>query len=209
MACMKTALMLLPLLLVPGRLLSQSAPVPQPFPGAGTPGPVSAPAARPAEPASSGRTAERPPASAAAPAPRQTPQPPPAAPASSTQPAQPAGPALPGGVPLYPTAEYIATYEAGAGQQFILYGSNLPFAEIVAYYRTVLKTGGNEVFRAPMPPTHQFTLGRYNEERMAFPPSVVVKDYTWNSSPGYLHVVGTTEKRYKTSIQIVAPGPNP
>jgi hypothetical protein len=114
---------------------------------------------------------------------------------------------LAAGVPVYPTAEHIGTFDAGAGQQFVLYGSNLPYAEVVSYYRTVLKNGGNEVFRAPMPPTHQFNLGRFNEERMAFPPSVVVKDYTWNNSPGYLHVVGTTEKRYKTIIQIVAPGP--
>jgi hypothetical protein len=41
---------------------------------------------------------------------------------------------------------------------------------------------------------------------MSFPPSVVVKDYTWNGSDGYLHVSGTTETRYKTVIQIVPPG---
>jgi len=40
---------------------------------------------------------------------------------------------------------------------------------------------------------------------MAYPPSVVVKDYTWNGSTGYLHVVGTTGTRYKTIIQIVPP----
>ena len=38
---------------------------------------------------------------------------------------------------------------------------------------------------------------------MAYPPSVVVKDYTWNASEGYLHVSGTTSTRYKTIIQIV------
>jgi hypothetical protein len=139
------------------------------------------------------------------------PQPFPGAPAPAAQttaakPA-PAAPVAPAGVPLYPTAEYIGTFEAGQGQQFVLYGTNLPYSEIVAYYRTALKNGGNEVYRAPMPPTHQFTIGRYNEERMAFPPSVVIKDYTWNNSPGYLHVDGTTEKRFKTIIQIVAPGP--
>ena len=50
---------------------------------------------------------------------------------------------------------------------------------------------------------HQFDLGRYQEESMAYPPSVVVKDYAWNESPGYLVVKGTTEKRFKTIIQIV------
>ena len=49
----------------------------------------------------------------------------------------------------------------------------------------------------------QFDLGRFDDDTMAFPPSVVVKDYTWNNSPGYLHVAGTTEKRYQTIIQIV------
>ncbi len=40
---------------------------------------------------------------------------------------------------------------------------------------------------------------------MAYPPSVVVKDYTWNGSAGYLAVKGTTSKRYKTIIQVVPP----
>jgi len=50
---------------------------------------------------------------------------------------------------------------------------------------------------------HQFDLGRYQDETMAYPPSVVIKDYTWNGSEGYLHVSGATSKRYKTIIQIV------
>jgi hypothetical protein len=40
---------------------------------------------------------------------------------------------------------------------------------------------------------------------MAFPPSVVVKDYTWNGGQGFLAVSGTTERRYRTIIQIVPP----
>ena len=61
------------------------------------------------------------------------------------------------------------------------------------------------LFQAPL--MHQFDIGRYQEDTMAYPPSVVVKDYTWNNSPGYLFVAGTSEKRYKTIIQVVAPGP--
>jgi hypothetical protein len=156
-------------------------PVPQPFPGAGTPSAPS-PTVRPSAPA-------------------------PAAPAPQTL-APPVSPiAAAAGVPIYPTAEFLETFDAGFGQQYVLYGTNLPFADIVTYYRTALKTGGRELFRAPA--THQFDLGRFQEDRMAFPPSVVVKDYTWNNSPGYLFVVGTTEKRYKTIIQVVAPGPTP
>lgn len=177
------------------RVFAQT-PVPQPFPGA------------PAPPASSAPKPDDP----AAPRPPQTSAPtanPPAQSAPATAKPAVAQVPQPAGVPVYPTAEYIGTFGAGAGQEFLLYGSNLPYAEMVAFYRTALKTGGNEVFRAPMPPTHQFTIGRYNEERMVYPPSVVIKDYTWNNSPGYLFVSGTTEKRFKTIIQIVAPGPTP
>ena len=53
----------------------------------------------------------------------------------------------------------------------------------------------------------QFDLGRFRDDTMAYPPSVVVKDYTWGldgqRSDGYLFVNGTTEKRYRTIIQIV------
>ena len=37
-----------------------------------------------------------------------------------------------------------------------------------------------------LPAMQQFDLGRFDEDAMAYPPSVVVKDYTWNNSPGYL-----------------------
>jgi hypothetical protein len=112
---------------------------------------------------------------------------------------------IPPGAPVYPTAEFIDAYDAGAGQRFYLYGTDVPYTDIVAYYRNVLKNGGRELFR--LPPTQQFDLGRYDANTMAFPPSVVVKDYTWNGSQGYLAVTGTAEKRFKTVIQIVPPAP--
>ena len=104
---------------------------------------------------------------------------------------------------LFPNAEFIDSFDAGRGQQrYYLYGTNTPYLDVVAHYRTALKGAGNrEVLRTP--PIHQFDLGRYQEESMAYPPSVVVKDYTWNGSQGYLHVAGTTEKRYRTIVQIV------
>ena len=102
---------------------------------------------------------------------------------------------------MYPTAEFIDGFDAGQGQRYYLYGTDRPYDDIVAYYRSVLKNGGRELFREP--PTRQFDLGRYQENAMAYPPSVVVKDYTWNGSPGFLAVSGTTEKRYRTIIQIV------
>ena len=47
---------------------------------------------------------------------------------------------------------------------------------LVAYYRTALKQKGELVFDAPA--THEFDVGRFREETMAFPPGVTVKDYT-------------------------------
>jgi hypothetical protein len=106
-----------------------------------------------------------------------------------------------GAAPVYPTAEFLESFDAGRGQRYYLYGTNTAYETIVTYYRSVLRNGGREIFEAPA--MHQFDLGRFDENRMAYPPSVVVKDYSWNNSPGYLFVDGTTEKRFLTIIQIV------
>ena len=122
--------------------------------------------------------------------------------AGSTQPAPAAASSDASlGMPVYPAAQFLEIIDAGKGQQFHLYGTDAPFAEIVNYYKTTLKNAGRVLFQAPL--MHQFDLGRYQEETMAYPPSVVIKDYTWNGSEGYLHVSGNTSKRYKTIIQIV------
>jgi len=169
-----------------GMAQTTGTPVPRPFPGAPAPPGPSAP-----------RT---PPATAPEPAPTQ-----PAAPVVDAAPAAttpaPAGPDL--GVPVYPTADYLDSIDAGSGQQYHLYGTSTSYSEIVAYYRTVLKTGGREIYRTPG--TYQFELGRFDDDRMAYPPSVVVKDYAGEASGGYLFPSGTTEKRYPTIIQIVPP----
>jgi hypothetical protein len=161
--------------------------VPQPFPGTSPARPNEAPPSQP-------------PAQPPGPPPAPVPAAPPPVPAveipAPTQPVQ-----APQGLPVYPTAEFIDGFDAGSGQRYYLYGTDMPFDEIVAYYRNVLKNGGRELFREP--PTRQFDLGRYQENTMAYPPSVVVKDYTWNGGTGYLAVSGTTEKRYRTIIQIV------
>jgi hypothetical protein len=130
----------------------------------------------------------------------QPPKPFPTPGAAQTQPAAPTSES-PITAPLYPTAQFLEVIDAGKGQQFHLYGTDAAFAEIVNYYKTTLKNGGRVLFQAPQ--MHQFDLGRYQEETMAYPPSVVIKDYTWNGSEGYLHVSGGTSKRYKTIIQIV------
>src|SRR6185503_14253282 len=87
--------------------LQLAAQTPQPFPG------------RPAPPRPS-------------PAPPKTATPPP-----TTTPAAPEPPAVPKpappteavlGFPIYPNAQFIATYDAGRGQQYHLFGSEMPFA---------------------------------------------------------------------------------
>ncbi len=154
---------------------TQTPPVPKPFPGSiGQAPPVTKPAGPPMLPADTA--------------------------ASPTPAGWPTVQEL-GGAPVYPGAEFVDSFDAGQGQRYYLYGTNSIYADIVLYYKNVLKVANRELFRAPA--MHQFDLGRYQEDTMAYPPSVVVKDYAWNDSPGYLVVAGTTEKRFKTIIQIV------
>lgn len=184
---------------------SGTVPVPRPFPGAPAPPPAtnpSNPAPKPAPPQTppSGTTTTQKPAPSATTAPSA------AAPTSSvaTPPAPSAGPALPGVPPIYPTAQFLESIDAGSGQSYHLYGADAAFADVVSYYRTVLKNGGREIYRIPA--IQQFDLGRFDDGKMTYPPSVVIKDYSGGSSPGYLHISGLTEKRYRTIIQIVPPG---
>jgi hypothetical protein len=135
---------------------------------------------------------------------------------ATPQPADPAAPvsALPAeppptesalGVAIYPAAQFITSYDAGKGQRYYLFGTTATFAEIVQYYRSTLKQRGELVFEEPQ--IHQFEIGRFREETMAFPPSVTVKDYTWGGSAGYLNPKpGAKPARFPTIIQIV---PNP
>jgi hypothetical protein len=108
------------------------------------------------------------------------------------------------GSPIHPTAEFIASYDAGRGQRYYLFGTNAPFADIVNYYKTALKQRGDLVFEQP--PIHMFEVGRFRDETMAFPPGVTVKDYTWGGSEGYLNPKrGAQPARFRTIIQIVPP----
>jgi hypothetical protein len=140
--------------------------------------------------------------------PVSAPQTPPIAPpdAPATPATQPAAGGDPNeatlGVPLYPGSQFIASYDAGRGQRYYLFGVMADYAQIVGYYRSMLKTRGEEVFEQP--PVHMFDIGRFREETMAFPPSVTVKDYTWGGSLGYLNPKrGAEPARFKTIIQVV------
>jgi hypothetical protein len=154
---------------------------------------------------------------AASPATPTTASPPPAAPAggqttpSTGRPgaATPAAPAPAGapteamlGVPIHPGAQFLTSYDAGQGQRYYLFGSAASFADLVAYYRNVLKQRGELVFEEPA--THMFEVGRFREETMAFPPGVTIKDYTWGNLGGYLNPKrGAQPERFPSIIQIV------
>jgi hypothetical protein len=142
-------------------------------------------------------------------APPQTPPP-----GTRVLPPQPASsPAAPGepteatlGAPIYRGADFVASYDAGRGQRYYLFGTTADFLQIVNYYKTVLKQKGELVYEEP--PIHMFEIGRFREETMAFPPGVTVKDYTWGGSAGYLNPKrGAEPARYKTIIQIVPAPP--
>jgi hypothetical protein len=163
-----------------------SAQTPLPFP-------------KPADPAKP----QAPPGKPSPQAPQQKVLPPQPAPTLSPPAGEPTEQSL--GVGIYPGAQFIASYDAGRGQRYYLFGTNADFSQIVAYYRTVLKNRGELVYEEP--PIHMFDTGRFREETMAFPPSVTVKDYTWAGGQGYLNPKrGAQPARFRTVIQIV---PNP
>lgn len=154
---------------------------PQPFPRPGTP---AAPAPAPPTPA----------------------QPPAAPTTSAADPNAPTPATL--GLPIYPGAQYLTSYDAGRAQRYYLFGTAASFADIVTYYRTVLKERGDTVFQQP--PTHMFEVGRFRQETMAFPPGVTIKDWTWGGSAGYPNPrAGAQPARFPTIIMIVPAPPEP
>lgn len=105
------------------------------------------------------------------------------------------------GVPVYPSAVYITSYDAGRGQRFHLFGAGIPFADMVRYYSVVLRERGRRVYDAP--PIHQFETARFRDREMDFRPSVTIKDYAWNGGAGYLAPgQGTEPAIFPTVIQI-------
>src|SRR5437899_7148893 len=138
----------------------QTPPPPQPFPK---------PSVQPARPGSQ---------------PTVQPAPPPATPPAATSPTAEKSPTdqmL--GIPIYPGAQFISSYDAGRGQRFYIFGSAASFVDLVTFYRTTLKQKGELVFEVPA--THEFDVGKYREETMAFPPGVTIKDFQSAVSQGY------------------------
>jgi hypothetical protein len=159
--------------------LGQPPAVPQPFP---RPGPA--------------RPAPQPPAKPAPAAPQ---------PAATTVPeGSPSLGVL--GIPVYPGAHFLASYDAGRGQRYYLFGATASFVDVVTYYRLALKQRGELVFDVPA--THEFDVGRFREETMAFPPGVTVKDFQSSVSEGYPNPKpGGEPARFPTVIQIVPAQP--
>jgi hypothetical protein len=149
----------------------------------------------------------QPPATAGTQAPSTPPASTPAAPApAANAPAAAAPSAATLGLPVYPTAQFIASYDAGRGQRYYLFGTAAAYAEVVAFYRTQLKDKGDVIYEQP--PTHMFQVGRFREEAMAFPPGITVKDWTWGGSQGYPNPkLGGEPARYPSIIMIVPAPP--
>src|SRR5262245_42008676 len=169
--------------------IAADAQTPQPFPRPGSPQPARTVPAAP-QPA------------APAPATQQT-----SPSVGSVDPNAPTPESL--GVAIYPTAQFLASYDAGRGQRYYLFGTTASFDELVGYYKVQTKQNGDLVFKDP--PTHMFTggtLARFREETMAFPPSVTVKDWGSGGSSGYPNPkIGAQPQRFPTIIMIVPPPP--
>ena len=134
----------------------------------------------------------------------------PAPPPRDLLPPPPAGRAAPTedelGVAIYPNSTYLASFDAGRGQQFHLFGTNATFTNMVRYYRVILRDRGDEVFESPA--THQFDTGRFDDDRMDFRPSVTIKDYAWNGAPGYPNPLpGGDPPTFATIIQFTTAPP--
>ena len=167
------------IILLLAAVLGQQPPAPQPFPKAGTQQPA-APAAPPTQQPST--------------QPRQT------APTAPAPEAAHSESQL--GVQMYPGSQFLASYDAGRGQRYFLFGTTASFVDVVTFYRNVLKQKGDLIFDAPA--THQFDIGRFREETMAFPPSVTVKEFQSQISQGYPNPRPNGQPaRFPTVIQVV------
>jgi hypothetical protein len=104
------------------------------------------------------------------------------------------------GVPIYAGSAFLQSFDLDRGQTVFVFGTNDPFAAVVAFYKT--KYRAQEVSRTP--PIQQFDIGSFDSGSMSQRPSVTVKDFAWpDNTAGYLHVSGVKQTRYVTIIQII------
>ena len=171
-------------LCVSAAVAAQQLPVPQPFPRPGS---------QPATPAKPTPAPQTPPGAV-------SPKPSDSKPEAKADQAAPTEGML--GVPIYPGAQFLTSYDAGRGQRYYIFGSTAPFVDLVTYYRTALKQKGELVYDVPA--THEFDVGKYKEETMAFPPGVTIKDFQSGVSEGFPNPKpGGQPPRFRSIIQIV------
>ena len=53
------------------------------------------------------------------------------------------------GFPVFPNAQFLASYDAGKQQRYYWYGTTSTYAEVVKYYQSSLKDRGAQVFIDP------------------------------------------------------------
>ena len=177
----------------PAALAQQPPPVPQPFPRAGGSSQQAEPA--PQQPATDGAGQQ------AQPSPPAAGQPNPAAASPEAELAAKLG------LPIYPAAQFLGSYDAGRGQRYYLFGSTVPFSDLVTYYKAVLKQRGNMVFDSPG--TYMFEVGKFDEDTMAFPPGVTIKDFQSQLSSGYPNPKPGGQPAFFPSIIQIVPAPTP
>ena len=126
------------------------------------------------------------------------------APAAPVDPGAPTEATL--GFPIYPTAQFIASYDAGRGAALLhLRRDGAVRRPRRSTTGRQLKERGNQVFEEP--PTHMFEVGRFRDETMAFPPGVTIKDWTWGGSSGYPNPKPSGQPARFPTIIMIVPAP--
>ncbi|MGE0392798.1 MAG: hypothetical protein AB7P67_04450, partial [Vicinamibacterales bacterium] len=119
------------LTLAAGLLAQTPQPFPRQQPRPAAPPPPSAPAQTPAAAA----PVAAPPAAPVSP------------PASGIDPDRPTAEQL--GIFIPQAAQFVASYDAGRGQRYYIFGTAQPFTDVVTAYRTALREKGSLVFEQP------------------------------------------------------------
>ncbi len=184
---------------ITGRAAQQPPPVPQPFPRAGGSSQQAEPAPQQPAPATQPTTDGA--GQQAQPSQPAAGQPNPAAASPEAELAAKLG------LPIYPAAQFLGSYDAGRGQRYCLFGSSVPFNDLVTYYKAVLKQRGNMVFDSPG--TYMFEVGKFDEDTMAFPPGVTIKDFQSQLSSGYPNPKPGGQPAFFPSIIQIVPAPTP
>ena len=70
------------------------------------------------------------------------------------------------GVPLYPGAQFVGSFDAGRGQRYFLFGSNSGFLEIVNLQERPQAEGRALVYEEPA--IHSFDIGSTRKRRWRF-----------------------------------------